>query len=182
MKIHHLMGGVMAAVTLLCAVTSQAKTVTTRTTVYEMDMPRGEKIDFYNFDSNNDGILSATEIGQNVFYLFDRDGNEVIDNLEFGRSEIMTLIPMRRETVRSVDLNDDGLAEQAAYDYDTFVRASRLIAFDDNRDGLSAEEFIDVGFLDMDANDSGAIELDEWERAYSNQVIYNHNLDAHYNG
>lgn len=181
MKTNYFAATVLTAVTLLCAVTSQAETVTTRTTVTQTELPQGQKVDFKAFDVNRDGILSMEEVGERLFYLFDTDGNEVIDNIEFDRNAVLTIVPMEKETMRLVDFDDDGRTDVAAYDYDTFVQQSRLIMFDRDYDGLSAQEFIETGFLKLDADDSNAIELEEWKRVYADQIAYTHNLQGTYN-
>lgn len=181
MKHNYFAATVLTAVTVLCAMSSQAETVTTRTTVTQMDMPAGSAVHFETFDVNQDRVLSMEEVGEKLFYLFDKDGNEVIDNLEFTRNEVLTIVPMERETMKLVDIDDDGRTDVAAYDYDSFVQASRLIKFDRDVDGLSAEDFIETGFLELDSDDSTTIELDEWKRAYANQVAYVHDLQGNYN-
>jgi hypothetical protein len=143
-----------------------AETVTEKTVVVQKDLPNVQKTNFMAFDLNHDNVLSMQEVGEKLFYLFDADGNEVIDNIEFGQNRVMTIIPMEKESFTYVDLNDDGMAEAVSYDRDTFLTQSRLARFDNDMDGLSAQEFIGESFLRLDDDKSKAIELEEWKEEY----------------
>ena len=143
-----------------------AETVTTTTVVSQKDVPNMIKTDFSTFDLNGDNILSMREVGAKLFYIFDTDGNEVIDNIEYEHKQVMTIIPMEKQTFTFVDFNSDGKAEATAYDYEGFIKESRLMRFDKNMDGLSAHEFVDYTFLEMDDNNDKAVTLDEWKEAY----------------
>jgi hypothetical protein len=78
-----------AAVLLIAGGTSvQAETITETTVVKPVDQPHLNKVDFSAFDLNHDGILSMPEVGEKLFYIFDLDGNEVIDNIEFTKESL----------------------------------------------------------------------------------------------
>src|SRR5690606_18064770 len=100
------------------------------------------------------------------FYIFDADGNHVIDNIEFDQPRVITVAPMEKHTIRMVGYEDDGVVEVSSYSYETFMEGSGLTRFDNDLDGLSAREFIGRSFLSLDKDDSKAIELDEWKAAY----------------
>ena len=142
-------------------------TVTTQTYVEPQEIEGVNEIKFSDFDLNNDGLYSKSEVGEKLFYSFDRDGNEVIDNIEWNENSVYTIIPMEKETYTFVDYDSDGYTELSEYDYDQFYQESALILFDKNKDGLSAAEFIEVGFQELDDNDNNTIELDEWKEAYT---------------
>lgn len=144
-----------------------AETVTTLDVVSQKEVsPHVTKIDFSAFDINKDNVLSMPEVGERLFYAFDQDGNEVIDNIEFNKKSVMTIIPMEHETYTFVDHNSDGTAEHVKYTKDNFIQTSRLMRFDNNMDGLTPAEFIGEGFLKLDIDNSNVIELDEWKKAY----------------
>lgn len=145
-------------------------TVTTETMVQQKDLPNVKKTNFSAFDLNEDGILSMQEVGTKLFYIFDTDGNEVIDNIEFDKKQVMTVIPMEKNTYTYVDFDADGEAEEATYTHETFFEVSGLMRFDDNMDGLSASEFIAHSFLELDDDKSAVIELEEWQEAYEESV------------
>lgn len=149
---------------------AQAETVRTQTVVHQADIPNMEKVDFTIFDINNDGILSMSEVGKKLFRIFDTDGNMVLDNIEFHNKKMMTIIPMEKSTLTLVDYDNDGVVDKSAYEYDTFIQQSRLSRFDEDKDGLSPVEFTGNSFLELDDDKSKAIELEEWEEAYTVMV------------
>ncbi|MEZ0262548.1 MAG: hypothetical protein ACAH80_16205, partial [Alphaproteobacteria bacterium] len=76
--------------------TSTATTSTTSSATYwrteeHSTGPAGARtIDFIQFDMNNDKILSINEIGEMLFKLYDTDGNQVVDNIEYERRAVAT--------------------------------------------------------------------------------------------
>jgi hypothetical protein len=141
-------------------------TTTTKTYVQQKHLAGTQEVKFDTFDVNHDGVLSMPEVGEKLFYLFDADGNEVIDNIEFDQKRVMTIIPMEKHTLKLIDFDSDGTVEYSTYSYDDFVDVSGLARFDNDMDGLSAAEFIGEPYLALDKDDSKTIELDEWKTAY----------------
>lgn len=162
-----------AAAVALCAFmpNAQAETVKTQTIIQGKQTPGVKSVDFSAFDINKDGILTMEEVGENLFYMFDTDGNEVIDNIEWDNVNVYTITPMEKQTFTYVDFNDDGVAEHATYTYEQFWKESQLVRFDEDADGLSPSEFINVGFQKLDINDNNTIELKEWKKGYIETVI-----------
>lgn len=155
------------AVLLAGAAHAETVTTTTRTVVQQQPIPPGDVLmNFQQFDLNGNGILSMPEVGEKLFYIFDTDGNEVIDNIEFNRDRVVTITPMEKITVKMVDIDSDGVSEASNYTYETFNQSSGLARFDGDLDGLSPADFIDTSFLALDTDSSKAIELDEWKKAY----------------
>ncbi len=147
--------------------TANAETVHTETYVQSQGIEGATRINFADFDLNKNGVFSKPEVGKKLFYVFDTDGNEVIDNIEWDKTSMYTITPMEKQTFKFVDFDDDGNADTSTYTYETFYDASGLIRFDQDKNGLSASEFINVGFQELDDNDNNTIELDEWEEAYT---------------
>lgn len=164
-----LSAGVMLA--LAGAVPALAETITTKTIVTPQAVENMTPINFSTFDVNNDGILSMPEVGERLFYAFDRDGNEVIDNIEFDKKSVLTITPMEKRTFIFVDYDNNGTVDESAYSYETFLQRSKLMRFDDDRDGLTPAEFINQSFLKLDDNDDHVIDLEEWKEAYIEMVI-----------
>lgn len=158
-----LMAGV-AVLTL--GVAAHADTVTKQTTVQQKELADTYKVNFSAMDLNGDGILSRSEVGGKLFNIFDGDGNGVIDNIEYGRSKVLTVIPLQKSELTMVDFDDDGVPDVTKYTTEDFARFSMLNRFDADNDGLSAEEFINQPFLKMDTDKSGVIEPKEWRAAY----------------
>lgn len=150
---------------------AETTSVTTTTVVTPQERDDINMVEFSAFDYNHDGILSMEEVGEKLFYLFDRDGNEIIDNIEFTQNSVLTIAPMKKETITLVDYYNDGIIEQSTYTYETFLQESQLSRFADDLDGLSPKEFVDTSFLIMDDNHDKAIDLQEWKEAYIAMVI-----------
>jgi hypothetical protein len=153
------------------APTVPAATVTTTTVTTTAPLTTdATPIDFMAFDTNHDGVLSANEVGEKLFYLFDTDGNEVIDNVEFDQGRVYTLQKVKKTTTVAVDLNDDGIPDSVTSDADVALQNTHLARFNTNGDKLSAHEFIDKSFLALDVNDDKTIDLNEWKQAYAESV------------
>ena len=161
-----LLAGVAVAAIGLGSVSSHADTVTKQTTVTQKELPDTYKVNFSAMDLNHDGILSRSEVGRKLFYIFDTDGNEVIDNVEYGKNKVLTIIPLEKTELTMVDFDDDGKPDVTKYTSEQFADFSMLNRFDKDNNGLSAEEFIGLPFLKMDTNDDKGIDIEEWRAAY----------------
>lgn len=142
-------------------------TVTTQTAT-EARVPLGAplvvRID--DFDVNHDNLLAMDEIGYTLFKLYDTDGNQVIDNIEYERPALLTVTPMQTTTKVSYDFDGDGMADKNVYTYDTFMQHSHLTRFDSNGNGLSPREFAGMSFLEADIDNDRAIREKEWQGLY----------------
>jgi len=127
-------------------------------------------INFMDFDMNQDGILSTFEIGEMLFKLFDSDGNQVIDNVEFEHRNVMTLVPMETETIVTYDFDNDGQADRVERSYERALEETQLSRFDNGGEGISPRDFVEKSFLEMDVNRSKMIELSEWRGAYIESI------------
>lgn len=145
---------------------ASAETITTQTVVAQKDIPGTVKVNFGALDLNQDGILSRSEVARKLFYIFDTDGNEVIDNKEIKQNKVITFIPLEKTELTMIDFNDDGIVDKSAVSNDQFMEISMLQRFDKDMDGLSAEEFIGNSFLELDTDHSKVIEPAEWRAAY----------------
>jgi hypothetical protein len=127
-------------------------------------------INFMDFDLNKDGVLSRNEIGKMLFKLYDTDGNEIIDNKEYERRSIITVLPMQKDTMVSYDFDGDGKPDVTKYTYETFAQDTLLSRYDTNKDGLSPHEFTGLDFLAADVNHDHAIDLKEWQGSYISSI------------
>lgn len=147
-------------------VTQPGETVVTQTYVQTQESENVNNIDFTDFDVNKDGSYSMAEVGEKLFYIFDTDGNEVIDNIEWDKVNFYTITPMEVESFKFVDTTNNGKFDMADYSYDVFYKESGLIKFDEDKDGLSAAEFIGEGYEVLDTTEDKMITLEEWQRVY----------------
>lgn len=133
------------------------------------------------YDLNNDGMLSRAEIGNKLFYQFDRDGNESLDNIEWNKPIMISLAPVETITITKMDIDGDGVDDNEQIEVDVFMKATGLEAFDNDGNGISPREFTGKSVLQMDIDKSGLIEMKEWKKAYkdsraplaANNDIYN---------
>jgi hypothetical protein len=145
---------------------AQAATVVTDTIVQQQEVPDTIKVNFIEFDANKDGSLSRREVGDKLFYIFDTDGNEVIDNIEYTKPRVLSVIPMEKQIITSVDFNDDGRPDRSSFNQEEFMRQSLLYKFDQNKDGLSAKDFLGQVYWQLDDNKDKTVDLAEFEAAY----------------
>lgn len=147
-----------------------AETVTRTTTVTRK--PVTERVVYFrDFDLNRDQRVSYNEVGDKIFYLFDLDGNEIIDNVEYQNNEnFITLTPTEIETVTRIDQDNDGYTDVERREFETFLQRSHLTMFDEDLNGLSPEEFIGYDFRHVDQNRDNAITLREWQATYMSSI------------
>jgi hypothetical protein len=152
-------------------------------TMFQTSMPKVmiEDGNVESYDMNNDGQVDMVEVSNRLFYQLDRDGNEVLDNVEWDQPHQIPAVPFETITITEVDLDGDGQKDTQSVDVDVFMKETGLNRFDNDGDGLSAREFTGKSVLEMDVDNSGVIELDEWQTAYlemqtslnANNEIYN---------
>lgn len=144
-----------------------AATVVTETRLVHAPVTGPMVVDFRQFDGNHDALLSRLEVGEYLFYVFDKDGNELIDDQEFGRPMVLTFAPMKQETVQFIDDNSDGITDRSVVSERAFMQKTGLSQFDPSGQGLSASEFIKTPFKRIDRDLSGQIDVREWKEAYN---------------
>jgi len=170
------------ALFLACGAPAHAETViTTITTIEPLQLENANMIDMTAFDRDADNILSMKEVGEKLFEIFDRDGNMVIDNLEYAENSLLTIAPMERETLTFIDYAPTKWIDDISYTREEFMKTSQLTRFAGDLDGLSPEEFIGLSFLALDDNDDKAIDGEEWREAYAHLVKFPHEESERYN-
>lgn len=162
--------GVVERTTVVEEKTTTPVTVTKTTAVTPKIIDGAVPVNFVYLDVNGDGILSRKEVGQKLFYLFDTDGNGVIDNIEITKSQVITLVPLEKTELTMIDFDDDGKADMVDVTSDQFWAFSMLNRFDKDNDGLTAEEFIGHSALELDTDKSGVVEFAEWKEVYDKSV------------
>ena len=161
----------LAVATMMAAAAPAAAEVITKDTyVVQKDLPDTKKVNFSEFDLNKDGILSRAEIGTKLFYIFDTDGNEVIDNIEYKRPMVLSIIPMEKQEIKTIDFDDDGVADATSYNKEEFFERSMLARFDKDSRGVSAQSFLDRVYWQLDDNKDKTVDIKEFREAYIKSV------------
>ena len=106
-----------------------ADTITETRIVKNKDLPGVHKIDFMSFDANHDGRLSMREVGDVLFDAFDSDKNGAIDNIEYDRNSVYTVIPMEATTLTFVDFDEDGRSDSLTISKEEFFKTIKSNAF-----------------------------------------------------
>lgn len=146
----------------------KADTVTKETIVQQQDIPNTKKINFADFDLNHDGVLQRSEVGEVLFHIFDTDGNGVIDDHEYNKPMVLTIIPMEKKTITSYDFDDNGSSEHTTVTEDQFYQRSMLARFDKSgKGGISAKDFLNGrNYWTLDDNNDKMVDLKEFKAAY----------------
>lgn len=165
---------------------TETQTVTqteVRTEVKEtVKIPDGTKVvNFKDLDANGDGTLSRDEVGMRLFKLYDTDGNQVIDNIEYKKKSVITVQPVERETTVSYYVDGASTPEKREVSEEEFMRDTMLAHFDQNKNGLSPQEFLQRDFLRADVNRDKVIDAKEWLGAYNEAVDKKNKEKAAYN-
>lgn len=168
------------------AAVAHAETVTTtrtQTTTERQMTTDNSHIDLARLERDNNGTIVLDDLARHLFYLYDTDGNELIDNQEFEARRIATIMPVERETITVVDtISSNGEPELMTHNYTHFMERTGLSRFETNADGLTAHEFLgDVSFLEADQNSDHGIGLEEWKAAYSADYQKPHDEGDAYN-
>lgn len=146
------------------------KRTITDTYIQQRETPAMKKVDFAAFDINGDGQLSHPEIGEKLFRIFDTDGNHVIDNIEYTKPMVMTVIPMVKREIVTVETAADGKVVETKTSEEEFYKQSMLHKFSDNPAGLSAQDFLSRNYWSLDDNGDKMIDVKEWKDAYTESL------------
>lgn len=158
-----------------------AKSVTLKVEVESKIPANANTINFDDFDLDGDGILTRDEVGERLFKVFDRDGNQVIDNAEMKKPSLIIFTPMEKKEIEIIDYHTDAKPTKKTVSYEDFVKTSKLSRFDKDKDGLSPLDFLEMPFNRVNVKDDAVIDLYEWKRAYAESVKPLYMEDFHYN-
>lgn len=162
---------VSALALIMSASFAPAATVESTTTTRQAPYPGGKTINLNNFDLNKDNMLSSYEVSEMLFKLFDTDTSGAIEPAEFDFRSVLTVAPMEKTTAWSYDYDNDGVADNTQYTFQTFTQDTQLARFDQNKDGLSPHEFVDKTLAAIDTDGNNRIDLTEWRTAYMARIL-----------
>lgn len=160
-------GNVVAPVAETTVIEPAVTTTVNETVTTTTEEPAIKTLTLAEFDTNNDYKLNMNEVGEQLFFIFDKDGNEVIDNIEFEDNSVLTMRPVDVEKYTFVDFNSDGMVDSSSYTYEAMYQQSGLARFDNDKDGLSPADFLETSFLETDDNKDKTIDLQEFSEVYT---------------
>jgi hypothetical protein len=160
-----------AIIALPYTLTGAGAAETVETMTQQAPPPPGKRIiNLREFDLNKDGMMSAYEVGEMLFKVFDTNLSGALEPAEYESKSLVTVVPMEKETTISYDFNNDGIADAEQTTMQTFMQETQLARFDDFKDGMSPHEFVAMSFADADADRDGGIDIDEWRTAYMTRI------------
>lgn len=158
---------------------SIATTVETRETPV---IPQGViAFDIAGFDASGNGALVKQSVGDQLFKMYDVDGNGVVDNIEYERRAIATVVPVERTTTISYDMTGNGVADQQETTRERLLRETLLSRFDNRKLGLSANELLDRSFYGSDIDGNKFISKKEWQGAYNAAIDRSNRIHGNLN-
>lgn len=144
----------------------ESKTVTKRAA------PEGVRpVVFYYYDGGAGEIIAADTVTDEIFKLWDVDGNGHISPQEFYRNAMVIYEPVETRTQVFADVDGNGRLELTQEEYT--LRLAQVPHYADmNKDGkpgISAHEFLGTGFQDADRNDDNQVSIGEFTNAFYGQ-------------
>lgn len=163
--------------------TTTSSRATKTETVLEPGKPDAgsRAIHFEDYDLDHDGQLTRAEAGEMLFRLYDTDGNQVIDDVEYQRPAVLTMSPMKRKTKTAVDDNGDGVADKEDVTEEDIRVSTMLSQYDTDSNGLSPLEFTGKAFNRIDINRTNVVEKKEWQGVYDERIDAKNRAEASLN-
>lgn len=165
------MASVSALAFMLASFAASAEQIEATTTTTQAPYPGGKTVNLPNFDLNKDNMLSSYEVSEMLFKLFDTDTSGAIEPSEFEYRSVLTVAPMEKTTSFSFDYDNDGVIDTTQYTVQTFMQDTQLARFDQNKDGLSPNEFVGKALAAIDSDNNNRIDLTEWRTAYMARIL-----------
>lgn len=126
---------------------------------------------FYYYDVPHSEIVAASTMSQDIFKIWDTDGNGHISPQEYYNNQMVMYEPVETETKIFSDIDADGRLELAREEYT--LRLQRLPSYSvintDGKAGISVHEFVGAGFQEADDNDDNQVSYSELVEAFYGQ-------------
>lgn len=164
--------GVTTNTTTTVVPTVEGGTVYESKTVTKSTAPEGQRpVVFYYYDAKAGEIIAADTVTEDIFKLWDVDGNGHISPQEFYRNAMVIYEPVETRTQVFADVDGNGRLELTKEEYT--LRLAQVPHYADiNKDGkpgISAHEFLGTGFQDADRNDDNQVSYSEFTDAFYGQ-------------
>ncbi|MEZ0226279.1 MAG: hypothetical protein ACAH83_17110 [Alphaproteobacteria bacterium] len=176
----NIMATAMALVLLAAPAVSQAEDVMTTTTTETvtksrvdwekkeepMVKPGTHLLNLTEFDANKDGRLTRAEIGEKLFHIFDTDGNNLVDNVEYEKKLVATIVPVKETEKIAFYSGDNVTPDKTITTSQDILKVTQLARFDKAGDGLSPHDFAAKDFAGADVDNDHFVKVEEWQGAY----------------
>jgi hypothetical protein len=176
----NIMATAMALVLLAAPAASKAEDVMTTTTTETITKsrvdwekkeepiirPGAHLLNLLEFDADKDGRLTRAEIGGKLFHIFDTDGNNLIDNVEYEKKLIATIVPVKETEKIAFYSGDNITPDKTITTVGDILKVTQLARFDKALDGLSPHDFAARDFADADVDNDHFVKIEEWQGAY----------------
>lgn len=163
-------------------VTTQTKTTVVPagegTTIYETKtvtapaIPEGVMpVIFYYYDAGASEIVAADTVTDDIFKLWDVDGNGYVSPQEYYKNAMVIYEPVETRTQIFTDVDSNGRLKLTQEEYTLRLQQVPDYAAlnKDGKHGISAHEFLGVGFQAADRNDDNQVSFSEFTEAFYGQ-------------
>lgn len=139
-------------------------------TVTAPSLPDGVRpVVFYYYDVDAGEIVAADTVTEDIFRLWDVDGNGHVSPQEYYRNAMVIYEPVETRTKIFSDV--DGRLKLTREEYT--LRLAQVPDYaalnTDGKPGFSAHEFLGVGFQEADRNDDNQVSMSEFTEAFYGQ-------------
>lgn len=136
-----------------------------------LDLQNQTEIRIGDLDLDHDNRILRKEVAEYMFYYFDRDGNEVLTKGEYHAERAIAVVPYEGDAITIIDLDNDGQDDGVRYTQETFLQKAMIGEYKPDAKGIKAYNFMDIYFLRLDTDESRAIEMSEWQKAYEKHAV-----------
>lgn len=124
---------------------------------------------FYYYDAKAGEIVAASTMSEEIFKIWDKDGNGYISPQEYYSNEMVVYEPVETRTQVFSDVN--GRLKLTKEEYT--LRLQRIPGYaemdTDGKAGISVHEFVGAGFQETDDNDDNQVSYGELVEAFYGQ-------------
>lgn len=124
---------------------------------------------FYYYDAKAGEIVAASTMNEEIFKIWDKDGNGHISPQEYYNNEMVVYEPIETRTTVFSDVNGRLKLTQEEYT----LRLQQVPGYGtmntDKKAGITVQEFVGAGFQETDDNDDNQVSYGELVEAFYGQ-------------